>query len=115
MYTTQLTKKECERKIDEIARASLTEKKNAEVINEELTNALTNDISFKNEIERILHRKQYVTEDELVAYIKLLIREHLTTCRLEKVSDCKGAYYFCMPKANTRVLTNFLIEYYPAA
>lgn len=113
LYTTQLSKEECERKIDEIARAALTEKKNAEIINEELTNALTNDVSFKNEIERILHRKQYVTEDELVMYIKQLIREHLTTCRLEPISGFNGTYNFCMPKSDSRVLSRFLNDFYP--
>lgn len=113
LYTTQLTKEERDRKIDEIAKAALTEQKNAEVISEELTNALTNDISFKNEIERILNRKQYVTETELVSYIRYLCSIHLTTCRLETVNEHKGIYRFCMPKSDSGVLTRFLNEYSP--
>lgn len=111
LYTTQLTKEERIRKIDEIARAALTEQKNAEVINEQLTNALTNDISFRNEIEHILNRKQYVTSNELIVFVRQLIRLHLTTCRLDTVDEGQCIYKFCMPKGNNKIISNFLIEY----
>lgn len=113
LYTTKLTNEERERKVKDVADAVITEKKNAEMIEEQLTNALTNDISFKNEIEKILHRKQYVTDNELVSFIEQLIRLKLTTCRLEVVDAEKKIFDFIIPKATPRVLTSFLTEYQP--
>lgn len=113
LYTTKLTNEERERKVKDVADAVITEKKNAEMIEEQLTNALTNDISFRNEIEKILHRKQYVTDNELVSFIEQLIRLRLTTCRLEVVDTEKKIFDFIIPKATPRVLTSFLTEYQP--
>lgn len=114
LYTTKLTNEKRERKVNDVADAIITEKKNAEMIEEQLTNALTNDISFKNEIEKILHRKQYVTDNELIAFIEQLIRLKLTTCRLEMVDSEKKIYDFIIPKATPRVLTSFLSEFQPS-
>ncbi len=114
LYTTKLTNEERERKVKDVADAVITEKKNAELIEEQLTNALTNDISFKNEIEKILHRKQYVTDNELIVFIEQLIRLKLTTCRLEVVDAEKKIYDFIIPKATPRLLTSFLTEFQPS-
>lgn len=114
LYTTKLTNEERERKVKDVADAIITEKKNAELIEEQLTNSLTNDISFRNEIEKILHRKQYVTDKELIAFVEQLICKKLTTCRLELIDSDKKIYKFIIPKSTPRVLTSFLTEFQPS-
>lgn len=114
LYTVNLTVEEREKKVKDVADAIITEKKNAKLIEEKLTNALTNDISFKNEIEKIINRKQYVTDNELIAFVEQLIRLKLTTCRLETVDKDKKIYDFIIPKSTPRVLTSFLTEFQPS-
>ncbi len=114
LYTTKLSKAEQERKAKDVAQAFVTEEKNAAMIEEQLTNALTNDVSFRNEIEKILNKKQYVTEKELIVFVEQLIRLKLTTCRLEAIDTSKGIYKFIIPKASPKALTNFLTEFQPS-
>ena len=64
-FCKSLTREERLRKIDEIARAIINEKEALKKIEEGLTNALTNDAYFKDEINRIFNDKAYVTEKEL--------------------------------------------------
>jgi len=110
-FCKNLSREERQKKIDEIAQAYINEKKNLKTIEEGLTNTLTNDAYFRNEINRILNNNAYVTEIELKSYIKMLIMEYLTTCRLSDLGD--GIYNFELPKSNTRVLRDFLIKYMP--
>ncbi len=107
-----LSRQERQKKIDEIARAYINEKENLKKIEEGLTNALTNDAYFRNEINRILNNNAYVTEVELKSYIEMLIKEHLSTCHLTDVGS--GIYALELPKSNTRVLREFLLQYMPS-
>ena len=111
-FCKNLSREERQKKIDEIAQAFINEKENLKKIEEGLTNTLTNDAYFRNEINRILNNNAYVTEVELKSYIEMLIKEQLTTCRL--TDQGKGVYNFEMPKNNTRVLRNFLTKYTPS-
>ena len=111
LYTTELTKKEREQKIENIAQAILREKKNAEELNEKLTNTLTNDIRFRTEIENILNRKQYITEKELISFVHKLIESALPTCQLIEVDKELCIYKFRIPKGTPNLLTNFLCQY----
>lgn len=111
-FCKNLSREERLKKIDEIAQAYINEKENLKKIEEGLTNTLTNDAYFRNEINRILNNNAYVTEVELKSYIDMLIKEHLTTCRLTDRGE--GVYNFEMPKSNTRVLRDFLIKYMPS-
>lgn len=110
-FCKNLSREERQKKIDEIAQAYINEKENLKKIEEGLTNTLTNDAYFRNEINRILNNNAYVTEVELKSYIDMLIKEHLTTCRLTYQED--GIYNFEMPRSNTRVLRDFLIKFMP--
>ena len=60
LYCTEITREQRNEKIDAIERAIITEQKNVEAISEGLTDTLTNDIYFKNEIESIQDRKSVV-------------------------------------------------------
>lgn len=111
LYTTELTKEEREQKIENIAQAILREKKNAEELNEKLTNTLTNDIRFRTEIENILNRKQYITEKELISFVHKLIESALPTCQLIEVDKELCIYKFRIPKGTPNLLTNFLCQY----
>ena len=111
LYTTELTKEEREQKIENIAQAILREKKHAEELNDKLTNTLTNDIRFRTEIENILNRKQYITEKELISFVKKLIELALPTCQLIEVDKELCIYKFRIPKGSPNSLTNFLCQY----
>ena len=112
-FTTSLSDKVRERKIQEIALACENERENLKHLQEGLNNTLTNDAYFKEEIHRILNKKAYVTEEELLNYLQSLIREELTTCNLKKVDD--NVWKFKMPLSNTATLRNFLIRYSDSA
>lgn len=112
LFCTHLSKDERQKKIDKIAQAFINEKENIKKIEEGLTNTLTNDAYFRNEINKIVNNYAYVTEFELKAYIEQLISEYLTTCNLEEVE--KGVYEIQQPKSNPRVLSNFLTQYQPS-
>jgi hypothetical protein len=110
-FCKNLSREERQKKIDEIAQAFINEKENIKKIEEGLTNALTNDAYFRNEISRILDNNAYVTESELKTYIQMLIKEHLTTCQLENLGE--DIYLLEMPKSNPKVLSSFLMNHMP--
>ena len=110
-FCKNLSREERQRKIDEIAQAFINEKENIKKIEEGLTNALTNDAYFKNEISRILNNNAYVTDVELKSYIQMLIKEHLTTCQL--IDEGDDFYTLALPKSNSKVLISFLMQNQP--
>lgn len=111
LYTCKLTEEEKQAKIDEVARAIENEREVIKHLEEGLTNTLTNDAYFKDEINRIVNNNAYVTDGELKNYVESVIRQELTTCDLVKVGD--DIYDFTMPLSNTKVLKNFLDAYPP--
>lgn len=111
LYTTKLDKEEREQKIENIAQAILWEKKNAEELNDKLTNTLTNDIRFRTEIENILNRKQYITEKELISFVHKLIESALPTCQLIEVDRKLCIHKFRIPKGTPNLLANFLCQH----
>ena len=113
LYCTEITKQQRKDKIDAIERAIITEQKNLDDISKGLTNALTNDIYFKNEIDNIQNNHRYVTEKELVNYLRILIRLKLTTCQLEEINKEGLLYRLNLPQSSPRILINFLNEYQP--
>ena len=112
-FCKNLSREERQKKIDEIAQAFINEKENIKKIEEGLTNALTNDAYFRNEISRILDNNAYVTETELKSYLQMLIKEHLTTCQLESLGD--DIYSLEIPKSNPKVLSSFLMNHMPTS
>lgn len=108
-FTKDLTRAEKEQKIAEVERAIENEKENLQHLQEGLSNTLTNDAYFRDEINRILYKNAYVTEDELRNYLESVIRQQLTTCNLEEVE--KGVYEFKLPLSQPSALKNFMIQY----
>lgn len=108
-FTKKLSRDEKEKKIAEVERAIENERENLQHLQEGLSNTLTNDAYFKDEINRILHNNAYVTEAELHNFLESAIQKILTTCNLEEVS--KGVWEFKLPLSQPNVLRNFLNEY----
>lgn len=113
LYCTEITKQQRTDKIDAIERAIITEQKNLKDVSEGLTDTLTNDVYFKNEIDNIQSNHRYVTEKELVNYLRTLIRTKLTTCQLELINEENLTYKFIIPQSSPRTLINFLNEFQP--
>lgn len=111
LYCTKLSEHERIQKIEDISKAILIEKENLERINEGLTDTLTNDTYFKNEIEKIQKNFRYITEEELINYVLSLIKNHLTECNLTKEEH--HIYKLSIPLASKKYLVNFLNNYQP--
>ena len=111
-YSDKLTPEEVERKEVEIKRAIENEKINLQKIEEGLTNALTNDSYFRDEINKIVNNNAYVTSHELYQFVQQIIKEHLTTCELN-VSGTKDVYVLRIPKSDPKAVKRFLEQYQP--
>ena len=112
LFCNNLSATERQRKIDDIAQAIENEKQQIKKIEENQTNTLTIDTYFQNEVNRILTTHSYLTDNELLTYVDLLIRKRLPACALESIGN--GTYKFCLPKANVGCLKNFLAQYVPS-
>ena len=112
LYSTELTEKELKEKQETICRAVEKEKINLEQISKGLENSLTNDAYFRNEIDRILKKNSYVTDNELFGFVRLLIKECLPTCEL--IDKHNGFFEFKVPQSNPRALINFITQYHPS-
>ena len=111
-YSDKLTTQEAERKREEIENAIETEKLNLKKIEEGLTNTLTNDSYFRDEINKILKNNAYVTSNELRQFVVQIIKEHLTTCSLEETDD-PLVYEFSLSRSDPKALIKFLTYYRP--
>lgn len=111
-FTTKLTAEEQERKIDEVERAIANEQVDIQHLEEGLTNTLTNDAYFTNEIRRIKDNNSYVTEEELQNYLETVLAKRLPLCNLKKVED--AVYELDIPATDSHYLTNFLVQYHPS-
>lgn len=112
-YSDKLTREEAEKKRKSIEQAIENEKKTIEELEKGLTNTLTNDYYFQNEINKINKNNAYVTSNELQKFIIQLIKDRLTTCSLEK-SETEGVYYFHIPKSDPSALRRFLNDNIPS-
>ena len=111
-YSDKLTSKEVEKKEMEIRRAIENEKLNLQKIEEGLTNTLTNDSYFRDEINKIVNNNAYVTSHELYQFVQQIIKEHLTTCELT-ASGTPGVYILRVPKSDPKAVKRFLEQYQP--
>ena len=111
LYTSRLTKEDKETRIKQIELAIAHETENIKLLEEGLENALTNDAYFKDEIRRIQENNAYVTDIELINYLKSAIRQELSTCSLVKEEE--GVYKLQLPMSDPRILQNFLTRYQP--
>ena len=108
LYTSKLTDEEQKRKIDEISQAFENEKEIIRHLEEGMTDTLTNDAYFQNEIQRILYNNAYVTETELKNYLESVIDKHLTTCNLAHLGN--DVYEIKIPLSDQKVFSEFLLR-----
>lgn len=108
-FTENLSPEVQERKIAEVERAIENEKEHLKHLKEGLSNALTNDAYFRDEINKILYNHAYVTGIELKNYLESVIRLHLTTCVLEELEN--NVFEFRVPMSQPAILRNFLTQY----
>ena len=109
LYTNKLSEEDIRQKLDEISLAYEKERLSIEELEKGLTDALTNDAYFKEEIDRIRNNNAYVTEKELKNYLETVIEKHLTTCNLIDCGD--KIYEIKLPMSDKRALTRFLTLY----
>ena len=112
-YSDKLTPKEVGRKEVEIQRAIENERLNLQKIEEGLTNALTNDSYFRDEINKIVNNNAYVTSHELYQFVHQIIKEHLTTCELI-ASSTPDIYVLRLAKSDPKAVKRFLEQYQPS-
>lgn len=112
-YSNKLTKAEAEKKQKYIEQAIENERKTLEELEKGLTNTLTNDYYFQNEINKINKNNAYVTSNELQKFIVQLIKDCLTTCSLEKI-ESEGIYILHIPKSDPSALRRFLNDNIPS-
>jgi superfamily II DNA or RNA helicase len=113
LYTQNISPEQRIQKLEKIEKAILIEKKNLEEISEGLTDTLTNDVYFKNEVLNIEKNHRYVTELELVHFLKMLFDVHLTTCEFSIVDRDRLLYQIRVPQSSPKAITNFLNTYRP--
>ena len=113
LYCNKLTETERREKIDAIAKAIETEDRNLEEISTGLTNTLTNDTYFRKAIGDIDKYGQYVTSDEVLNYVRLLILKRLPSCVLTQDPVNPTVYHFTIPLSQPKLLTSFLEENLP--
>ena len=106
-YSDVLSVEEVERKQLEIEQAIENERLNLKKIEDGLTNTLTNDSYFKDDINRIINNNASVTKNELYQLIIQLLKDTLTTCEIRETIE-PGIYEFVIPKSDSRVLKRFL-------
>lgn len=108
-YTQNLSLEMQERKAMEIALAYENEKEQLRHLKDGLSNSLTNDAYFRDEINKILYDNAYVTGIEIKNYLESVIRLCLHTCALERIGE--NVYEFRLPLSKPEVLRNFLTQY----
>lgn len=111
LYCNYLSKEERDRKIDAIARAIENEKLNLETIEHELSDTMTNDAYFKEEIEKIKKNNSYSTEFEIRNFFEMMLSEALPSCVLKDNGD--DSFLLVVHESNTSSLLNFLNQYHP--
>lgn len=113
LYCTKLTETERREKIDAIARAIEMEDHNLEEISNGLTNTLTNDTYFRKAIGAIDKYHQYVTSQEVLNYVRLIIEKRLPACVLTEDAVNDKVYHLSIPTSQPKLLTSFLEENLP--
>jgi len=111
-YADKLSKEQVEKKEKEIARAIENERLNLKKIEDGLTDTLTNDSYFRDEINKIINNNAYVTANELYYFVSQIIKEYLTVCELRQTDD-RNIFDFAIPKSDPNCLKRFLQRYEP--
>jgi superfamily II DNA or RNA helicase len=69
LYGKRLTKEQRRHLIDQKARAMINQRENLEAIEKELTDAMVQDMYFRNEIDRIVRNERYLTATDVRGFV----------------------------------------------
>lgn len=111
-YRLDLTDEQKAAQAEQLQMALIREKNHLDEVSEKLTDTLTNDIYFRNEISSMVRNYRYITSKEVLNYIQNIITAKLTTCALTEKSSY--VYTLSIPKSNPAILTSFLATNRPA-
>jgi hypothetical protein len=112
-YSRALTEQERWEKLQLIERAIIAEEVHLQEISEGLTDTMTNDVYFRNEIEQIKRSYKYVTEVELLYYLQELIRQALPSCMLECLDPVGMCYRLHWGVNQSGKIKQFLEQHRP--
>jgi len=108
LYGAKLTEEQRRKKIDDIAIAIENQKRDLELIKEELTDSMVNDTYFQNAINNIIRNQQYITRQDVIFYVRWFLREEFPEILFNKIS--KELYELTFPKSNQNILLNYMQE-----
>jgi len=110
-YRLDLTAEQKEQQAEQLQMALIREKQNLDRVSEQLTDTLTNDIYFRNEISSMVRNYRYITSKEIINYIQSIVVQYLTTCTFTQKSEY--IYTLSIPKNKPAALTSFISTYRP--
>lgn len=109
LYNTKLTVDQQNRILDNIGLAIEQKKLDLRLLQKELKDSFANDTHFKSEVENLEKNARYITETDLVQYIKSIIRTKLHTLRIKKIDD--DLYLLEIPANSQDDLFDFIKEF----
>lgn len=114
LYVQKLTDEQLKEKGAQIAQAIENERQTISELESNVTNMLTNDAYFQNEIKRIISQKAYITDMEMRNYLQAILQTketNLTTFDL--VSTTNETFNLIVPPRQSGALDTFLNRYEP--
>lgn len=109
VYQKEWSKEVLERKEQEVLQAIENERTAIKKMEEGFSGTLTNDAYFRQEIDRILNNKAYVTEFELKIFLEMAINEAMPELDLKNVDG--NIYELVQPSRNLKTISSFLTKY----
>lgn len=109
LYRTELTKEELGEKIRRINQAIERNMEDSRRLERELSDSFTSDAYLRNQLNTILNKRAYVTEEELENYVRCLFRLMLPTCSISATEN--GIARISIPRNDSKAITNFLYKY----
>lgn len=109
LYGKRLTKEQRRRLIDQKADALVNRRENLEKIEKELTDAMVQDMYFRNEIDRIVRNERYLTARDIREFVLGFVRSKYPEINL--VKESKSAEYslvLSIPKAIRPSMIDFM-------
>jgi SNF2 family DNA or RNA helicase len=109
LYQENLTEEQQNSKLDQIYWAMVTNRKHLEELRQELSESFANDMHFQNEVEFITKNNRYLTREEIIQFIRSIVRIELPFLQLSKSED--EVYLLRIPQNNQDSLFDFIERY----
>ena len=109
IYKTKLTIEEENKRLDQVAIAFETERRNLEKVQTELQAAFANDLHFQNEIDSIINNHRYITKKEIIKYLENIISEQLSSLQIHHIDE--NISEISIPSNGRTILFDFIEKY----